>query len=314
MPWNNIYGPRQVPDYVRENEEQKKQRQFQDDLNRVQAGGYKIDENMIRRLGSFNAGLAQGNQQFYNDPYMQAVEGIYKKQAKGYEAPELGAMRQIARGEIAGAQEAQQRQLGSRLGRGGVGGARAASIMGSQAQQGVKNAADAERKMLLDSAQMQRQGEQNQADFEMKRKIAAMGTGAGFMSLSSSDYAAEQQALANKGGSTGVCCFIFLEARYGNGTMDYVVRRFRDENMTDENRRGYYKLSEVLVPLMRKSKLVKALVRLFMTDPLVAYGKAYYGTGSKLGFIFAPVKNFWMKTFKYLGGDHEFIRENGEVV
>lgn len=115
------------------------------------------------------------------------------------------------------------------------------------------------------------------------------------------------------GGGGGGCCFIFLEARYGNGTMDAVVRRFRDENMNPVNRRGYYKVSEVLVPLMRKSKLVKALVRLTLTDPLVAYGKAYYG-GSKLGFIFAPIKTFWLKTFEYLGQDHEFIRENGEVV
>lgn len=116
------------------------------------------------------------------------------------------------------------------------------------------------------------------------------------------------------GGGGGGCCFIFLEARYGNGAMDAVVRRYRDENMTAKNKRGYYKLSEVLVPLMRKSAVVKALVRLTMTGPLVAYGKAHYGVGSKLGFLFAPVKNFWLNVFEYLGEDHEFIRENGEVI
>lgn len=116
---------------------------------------------------------------------------------------------------------------------------------------------------------------------------------------------------AQSGG--GGCCFIFLEARYGNGTMDAVVRRFRDEHMTDTNKRGYYKLSEVLVPLMRVSKVAKKLVRLLMTDPLVAYGKWHYNkTG--LGWVFAPVKNFWLKTFHYLGGEHKFIRENGETV
>lgn len=114
-------------------------------------------------------------------------------------------------------------------------------------------------------------------------------------------------------GKAGPCCFIFLEARYGDGTMDEVVRRFRDENMTEKNRRGYYKLSEVLVPLMRKYPLVKSLVRLTMTDPLVAYGKYHYKK-SKFGKIFSPVKKFWLKTFEYLGGDHKFIRENGEVV
>jgi len=110
------------------------------------------------------------------------------------------------------------------------------------------------------------------------------------------------------------CCFIFLEARYGTGAMDLVVRKYRDEFMTERNKRGYYKLSEVLVPLMRKSKVVKFLTRALMTDPLVAYGKAYYGSGSKLGLVFAPVKNFWLKTFDYLGQDHKFVRENGEVI
>lgn len=110
------------------------------------------------------------------------------------------------------------------------------------------------------------------------------------------------------------CCFIFMEARYGNGTMDEVVRRYRDEHMTSKNQRGYYKLSEVLVPMMRKSRFVKFLTRVLMTDPLVAYAKAHYNEGSKLGFVFKPVKNFWLRAFDYLGGDHKFIRENGETV
>ena len=109
------------------------------------------------------------------------------------------------------------------------------------------------------------------------------------------------------------CCFIMLEARYGNGTMDEVVRRYRDEYMTDRNRRGYYKTAEVLVPLMRKSKVFKWVVTKTFADPLVSYGKYYYGE-NKHGVIFTPVKNFWMKLFDVVGGDTEFIRENGEVV
>ena len=115
------------------------------------------------------------------------------------------------------------------------------------------------------------------------------------------------------GGGGSNCCFIFLEARYGDGTMDEVVRKFRDENMTERNRRGYYKLSEVLVPMMRRSRWVKVGVRCLMTDPLVSYGKYHYGE-NKIGKIFEPVKNFWLSTFDYLGGEHPFIRENGEVV
>ena len=104
-----------------------------------------------------------------------------------------------------------------------------------------------------------------------------------------------------------------LEARYGDGTMDSVVRRYRDEKMTDKNRRGYYKLAEVFVPLMRESKLFKFMVTKTFADPLVSYGKYHYGE-NKHGWLFKPVEKFWMKVFNTLGTDTKFIRENGEVV
>jgi len=109
--------------------------------------------------------------------------------------------------------------------------------------------------------------------------------------VSERDSARAGEGTDDKGNDTssstsGGCCFIMLEARYGNGTMDEVVRRYRDEYMTDRNRRG---------------------------DPLVSYGKYYYGQ-NKLGVVFSPVKNFWMKVFNVVGGDTKFIRENGEVV
>ena len=130
-------------------------------------------------------------------------------------------------------------------------------------------------------------------------------------------WSAEKQADATAnsggGGGSGPCCFIFLEARYGNGTMDKVVRRFRDEHMNRRNVRGYHRLSEVLIPVMRKSKIAKFLVRAFMTDPMVSYGKWYYGENHH-GFIFKPIAKFWLNTFDYLGLDHCYIRENGEVV
>ena len=113
--------------------------------------------------------------------------------------------------------------------------------------------------------------------------------------------------------SSSSCCFIMLEARYGDGTMDKVVRRYRDENMTPRNRRGYYKVAEVLVPLMRKSKIFKWIVTKTFADPLVSYGKWYYGE-NKHGWIFAPIKSAWLKLFDVVGTDTVFIRENGEEV
>lgn len=115
------------------------------------------------------------------------------------------------------------------------------------------------------------------------------------------------------GGGGGLCCFIMLEARYGNGVMDEVVRRYRDEHVTPRNQRGYYKLAEVFVPLMRKSKLFKFAVSKLFADPAVSYAKWYYGQ-NKHGWLFKPVQAFWMKIFNLLGEDVPFIRENGEVV
>lgn len=115
------------------------------------------------------------------------------------------------------------------------------------------------------------------------------------------------------GSGGGGCCFIMLEARYGDGTMDAVVRRYRDEKITDRNKRGYYKLAEVFVPLMRESRLFKFMVAKTFADPLVSYGKWHYGQ-NRHGWIFKPVERFWMKVFNVLGNDTKFIRENGETV
>lgn len=111
----------------------------------------------------------------------------------------------------------------------------------------------------------------------------------------------------------GGCCFIVLEARYGTGVMDAVIRRYRDEHITERNKRGYYKLAEVVVPLMREYKLVKFLIIATFATPAVYYAKWYYGY-NRWGWIFTPLKKFWMKIFNTLGGDTKFIRENGEVV
>ena len=139
--------------------------------------------------------------------------------------------------------------------------------------------------------------------------LGGMGTGAAGAAAS----AAAGAGGGGGGGGGGGCCFIMLEARYGDGTMDAVVRRYRDEKITDHNKRGYYKLAEVFVPLMRQSKLFKFMVAKTFADPLVSYGKWHYGQ-NKHGWIFKPVERFWMKVFNTLGSDTKFIRENGETI
>jgi len=135
---------------------------------------------------------------------------------------------------------------------------------------------------------------------------------------------------ANTGGSAAagigaglalafLCCWIFMEV-YGK-ELDEIVRRYRNEKMTLRNRRGYYRMSEFLIPLMRKSWVLKQIVRYGFCEPLLAYGRWYYAHEVRtpsiwrhLGWVFAPVKAFWMTTLDVLGGSTEFVRNNGEAI
>jgi len=150
--------------------------------------------------------------------------------------------------------------------------------------------------------------------------IAGMALGAG-MGMAAAGAAGGGAGL----GGLGCLCQIFMEGRHGNGTMDWVVRKYRDEHINERNARGYYKMSEVIVPLMRKNKLLKLLFFLFFIQPCFLWGRWHYrdeikkrgeklGIGGRIGWIFGPVKRFWEGLCYYLGQDHPYIRWNGELV
>ena len=160
----------------------------------------KKKDRKTTRAEEFQEGLAQGQKEFYEDPDMINLRKMRENYAKGYSGEELGAIRQTARGEIAGANEATQRRLASAQARGGVGGARGAAMMATQAREGQKAINQAETKMALDSAQMQRQGAADLQDFIYRKKMGKVGLGAANASLGSADYAAEKGAAANIGG------------------------------------------------------------------------------------------------------------------
>jgi hypothetical protein len=156
--------------------------------------------NRARQDESIARGAEIGQKEFYDDPDMIKMRQLREDYSKGYSGQELGNIREQARGEIRGAQATQQRQLASGLGRAGVGGARAAAMQGAQGQQGAKSVAEAERKMALDSANMQRQGASDLQDFIFRQKQGKMGTAFGYAGLDSADYAAMMAKQANQGG------------------------------------------------------------------------------------------------------------------
>lgn len=106
----------------------------------------------------------------------------------------------------------------------------------------------------------------------------------------------QSQAANNPKMSLG-CCFIFIT---GHGFLHPIVRRYRDLKMNIQNRRGYYWLSDRLVPWMVKSRLIKSLVSFLMVKPMTSYGKHYFGL-NRIGAIFTPITAFWLLVYSMLG-------------
>lgn len=158
--------------------------------------GANVDANKRQRTADIAEGMAEGRRLFYDDPDMQDIRSRRKDLAEGYSGQELGALRGIARGEIAGARKGYLQNLAGNIGRAGVGGARAAAMRAGADRGFQRNIADAERKMLLDSAQMKRQGTADYQDFLMRQRFGQLGTGLGYGQLGVSDRGAVAQAQA----------------------------------------------------------------------------------------------------------------------
>lgn len=229
-------------------------------------------------------------------------------------AEEQAARQKLAR-DLMVQQQAQARALAAAQARSGVRGGAAAAQQARLAQQIAQQRAVGEeegalQRRMFNLQQAQKEQFANVASELALRQIASSLEGQKAMAEAARQGAEAQLDIARRSGG-GLCCFIFLEAN--NGVLDRIARRARDELMTDKNRRGYYKLSEVLVPLMRKHSTVKFMVNWGMVKPMLSFGKWKYGE-NKIGRIFAPIANFWLNTFDYLGGDHPFLRDNGEMV
>lgn len=318
--------------YKEKQEAEKKEAERLADLQRQKD---LMDQATAARDADLAKGKTRGLELFGNESLGRLNLTDRTAQAKGLSDEEMNAFRTKtltnSNQQLSGNLRALQAAQALAGVRGGLASAQKAKILsdsqkanvGAENDLFIKNI-DYKRSGLsaLEDAQKYNIGQAN------KEKFGQLGTELGYGSLGAGDRSAiaqqivgEQQARATAEAAKddgGGCCFIFLEGRYGNGKMDAVVRRYRDEYMTLRNQRGYYKLAEVLVPLMRKSRVMKFLVQKTMCDPMVAYGKFHYQVGSKsdrlLGRLFTPLVRGWLGLFDYLGNDHAFIRENGEVI
>jgi hypothetical protein len=219
---------------------------------------------------------------------------------------------QLAR-ELMANQTQAQRGLAGKLAASGVRGGAAAASQSQLARRLMQDQSAQEEKSFVEREAFNRgQGEKEQMA-NVANQLAMRQLQGSVMGQELQARAAERgyQATAAAANQGGRCCFIFLEAT--NGNLPESVRLARDEFLTVENQRGYYKLSEVLVPLMRKSAAIKTAVNWLMVKPMTAWGNWYYGQ-SKYGKAFYPIVRFWFFVFSYLGQSHPFIRESGEVV
>jgi hypothetical protein len=97
-------------------------------------------------------------------------------------------------------------------------------------------------------------------------------------------------------GLSGICCFIFLEAYYGD--IPYQVRRARDKayKINPYISIGYKKMASWLVPLMRKYPLVRNGVWFTMIKPITQYVSEM-----RVHYKKKVIANFWIKLWSVYG-------------
>lgn len=94
------------------------------------------------------------------------------------------------------------------------------------------------------------------------------------------------------------CCWIFLAAH--GGELPWYVRHCRNVLGTSETRRGYTRMSRWLVPILKRSRVARWIVRLVMTEPITMYGGYLCGVNHD-GWVFRLVKRFWFGVWNKLG-------------
>ena len=125
-----------------------------------------------------------------------------------------------------------------------------------------------------------------------------VNTAIGFGSQLTGNTNATKSGSQSSSSNGGICCFIVLESYHG--TMPSFVRTCRDRYYTvvPKVAEGYKKMAKWLVPLMRKSTIVRSAVWHLMVKPLTDYGAfVTRRTNVKSG---RWARKFWFTVWTYL--------------
>ncbi len=94
-----------------------------------------------------------------------------------------------------------------------------------------------------------------------------------------------------------------------------IAREYRDRHLSPEQRRGYYMIAEKVVPLINRFPFVKRLVKRFLVDNLIAYGRCALGKGPMPGIAAFLITRVFLWLCKTAGQRKlVFVRSNGEFV
>jgi hypothetical protein len=103
-------------------------------------------------------------------------------------------------------------------------------------------------------------------------------------------------------GQGGVCCYIFCTADEDEDLLFY-VRRYKDEHYDLDSMvaQGYKRLALLLVPLMKRSRVFKQVVKWGMVRPMEYFARAYYEENHLLKIILYPLTRVYVGMYALIG-------------
>jgi hypothetical protein len=106
-------------------------------------------------------------------------------------------------------------------------------------------------------------------------------------------------ANGSSGYNVSLCCFIFLEAYYGN--IPWYVRKCRDKyyKLFPEIASGYTWMARWLVPMMQRYQCARLLVWLLMVKPLTYHGASVVCNKAK--WQYKLTRKFWFSLWNIIG-------------
>lgn len=108
-------------------------------------------------------------------------------------------------------------------------------------------------------------------------------------------------------------CIIITACTQDESDEVNIAREYRDKFLTQDQLRGYYVIAEKVVPLCR-FKAVKWLVKRFLVDNLITYGKYVLRCEAAPGWLARHVTESFLALCGKVGSKREsFTRINGEV-